>query len=84
MLWLLEYIAQHGNTPEGRHTKWAMEQAIAKDSLGYMLHDLLGYVLEMAVSYDQLDVPNLASMEILGRLYQLLEETSGTMVVEGL
>ena len=82
--WLLGYIVQHGNMPEGRHTKWAMGQAIPKDSLGYTLHDLLGYVLELAVSYDQLDMPNLASMEVLGRLYQLLEETSGTMVVEGM
>ena len=82
--WLVGYIHKHGGTPEGRHTKWAVEQHIGVDSLGYVLHDLVGYCLELAVSYDQLDVSNLASCEVLGRIYQLLEETSGTMVVEGL
>ena len=78
------HIHKHGGTPEGRHTKWAVEQHIGVDSIGYVLHDLVGFCLELAVSYDQLDVSNLASYEVLGRIYQLLEETSGTMAVEGL
>ena len=82
--WLCDYIVLHGSTPDGRQTKWAMEQGIAKDHVGYILHDIVGYCIELAVCYDQIDLANCASFEILGRLYQLLEETGGTMVVEGL
>ena len=82
--WLCGYIAQHGSTPDGRHTKWANEQGIACDAIGYVLHDIVGFILELAVCYDQLDLANCASFEVLGRLYQLLEETGGSMVVEGL
>ena len=82
--WLCQYICQHGGAPDSRHTRWAAEQNIAHDHMGYILHDLLGYVLELALSYDQLDASNCASLEMVGRIYQLLEETAGTMVVEGL
>ena len=82
--WLLTYICQHGGTPDSRHTRWAAEQHIAAEHVGYILHDLLGFVIELAVCYDQLDATNCASLELVGRIYQLLEETQGTMVVEGL
>ena len=45
---------------------------------------MIGYILELALSYDQLDISNLASMEMVARVYQLLEETKGTMMVKGL
>ena len=40
--------------------------------------------LELAACYDQLDMPNLASVELLGRLYQMVEESRGTLSTEGL
>ena len=82
--WLCSFIVQHGPTPDARHTKWASEQGVGADTMGYILHDLIGYILELALSYDQLDISNLASMEMVARVYQLLEETKGTMMVEGL
>ena len=53
------------------------------DSPGYIMHDLIGYCVELGACYDQLDMVNLASMELLGRLYQLIEETKGSMSMEG-
>jgi hypothetical protein len=82
--WLCNFISQHGPTPDARHTKWTMEQHISVESIGCVLHDLLGFVIELAVCYDQLDVSNCASIEMVGRIYQLLEETGGSMLVEGL
>ena len=82
--WLMRYIVQHGGTPDGRHTKWISEQKIEKDSSGAHIHDLCGLAFECAIAYDQLDVANLASFEVIARLYQLIEETSGSMKVEGL
>eukprot|EP00974_Lingulodinium_polyedra_P088600 8592177-Lingulodinium_polyedra.AAC.1 len=45
---------------------------------------MVGFAIELSVCYDQVDGANLACLEVLGRLYQLLEETTGTMKVEGL
>ena len=82
--WLLRYIVEHGGTPDGRHTKWAVEQKVDRDTAAYHIHDLLGLALEVGACWDQLDMPNVAAMEVIGRLYQLTEETSGTMKMEGL
>ena len=47
-----------------------------------MIHGLIGFALELAATYNQLDMPNLA--ELLGRVYQMVEETRGAMTTEGL
>ena len=83
LTWLLRYIKEHGGTPDGRQTKWATEQRIERDSVAYAVHDLAGLALELAVCYDQVDAPNLACLEVVGRLYQLVEETNGSMKIEG-
>ena len=82
--WLISYIKDHGGTPDGRQTKWGIEQSVAKDSAVWIIHDMVGFSIELALCYDQLDAVNLASFEVLGRLYQLLEETMGSMKVEGI
>ena len=48
-----------------------------------MLHDLCGLAIELCLCYDQLDGSNLACMEVVGRMYQLIEETVGSMRMEG-
>eukprot|EP00971_Amphidinium_carterae_P327714 6459200-Amphidinium_carterae.1 len=83
-LWLCKYIYQHGGTPDGRQTRWATEQRIDSNNHAYIVHDLVGYALEVSLTWDQLDISNLACMEVLSRLYQLIEESSDTMKVEGL
>jgi hypothetical protein len=82
--WLLRYIADHGGTPDGRHTKWAVEQKIDRDSSAYNIHDMLGLAMEVAATWDQIDLQNLACMEVVARIYQLIEETQGSMRIEGL
>ncbi len=44
----------------------------------------MGLALDLSVCYDQCDGGNLASVEALARLYQLVEETNGTLQLEGL
>ena len=82
--WLCGYARQHGGTFSGRHTKWLLEQKIGKDAAGAHIHDLLGLSLELAVCYDQVDASNLACLEVVSRAYQLVEETSGSLQVDGL
>ena len=83
MSWLLRYVVDHGGTFDGRQTKWAAEQRVDADSTAYVLHDLLGYALELGAVYDQLDMVNLASFEVLGRLYKMVEGTRGSLTMDG-
>ena len=84
LMWLLTYVRDHGTTFDGRQTRWATEQKIDADSAAYVYHDLIGFAIETGAVYDQLDLPNLASFELLGRVYQMIEETRGSMTTEGL
>ena len=61
-----------------------MEQRIDQNSVAAHMHDLLGFALEVSLCFDQLDISNLAGMEVISRAYQLVEETSGSLQVEGL
>ncbi|CAK0857167.1 unnamed protein product, partial [Prorocentrum cordatum] len=81
--WLCDYIVDHGGTLDGRHTKWMQESGCTKDSAAAHVHDLLGFAIEMAVTYDQVDGSYLASMEVASRAHQLIEETMGSMKIEG-
>ncbi|CAK0892099.1 unnamed protein product, partial [Prorocentrum cordatum] len=83
-LWLFQYVRDHGGTFDARQTKWAMEQRISPDSTAFLMHDLVGLALDLSVCYDQCDGGNLASVEVLPRLHQLVEETSGTLQLEGI
>ena len=82
--WLYAYILGHGGSFDARQTKWATEQKIDVESAAYHVRDMLGMALEMVLTFDQLDVPNIAAMEVVARTCQLVEETAGTMRVEGL
>ena len=39
--------------------------------------------MELAATFDQADMTNMASFELIGRLYQMVEETRGTLSSEG-
>jgi hypothetical protein len=82
-LWLYTYVEAHGGTFESRQSKWGMEQKVPTDTLAYVLHDLVGHGLELALCYDQLDPCNTACLELFARLYMLIEETKGTLTIEG-
>ena len=81
--WLYGYVCTHGTTFDGRQTKWANEQGVKNDSITYVMHELTGYALEMAIVYDQLDAGNLACLELLARFYMLIEESKGALTFEG-
>ena len=82
--WLCSYTLGHGGSFDGRHTKWCLEQKIDKDSAAAVAHDLLGYSIELALCWDQVDASNLACLELISRTYQLVEETAGALQMEGL
>ena len=82
--WLAQYTVSNGGTFDGRHTKWCLEQKVELSSVAGHIHDLLGFCLDLAITYDQVDASNLACLEVVARTYQLVEETGGSMQIEGL
>ena len=68
---------------EDRQTKWSYENSIDKEEAAYRIHDVAGRALEVGLTYDQLDITNYAMAEVIGRMYSLVEETSGSMQMEG-
>ena len=59
------------------------EQKVDPNSLAAIMRDLLGLALEMSVCFDQIDGTNIASLEVISRAYQVVEETSGFLQVDG-
>ena len=81
--WLYDYVVEHGPSFDARHTRWMVEQHVEKDTFAANIHDLLGLCLSTAITYDQVDPSNLACLEVVCRAYQLVEETGGSLVIEG-
>ena len=84
VMWLFNFVRDHGGTFDSRHTKFVTEQKWDQQAMPSVVHDLLGFALELSMSYDQLDSSNIASLEVIARLYQVLEESGGSLQVEGL
>ena len=70
----LNFIGEHGPTPPGRHSKWKARFSLGEDHPVMVHHELLSRLLNAAVCYDQWQVVNLESFELLGRELQLVEE----------
>ena len=67
---------------DGRPTKRTTTLRIDRDSAAYLFQDMLGLLLDLAVTWDQLDAVNLVGLEVNGRAYMLMEETSGAIRAE--
>ena len=77
--WLLDDVQWNGGTFEGRKSKWAHNNGIDKEHAAFRVHDLAGRALEVGLTYDQIDIMNSAMAEVVGRMYSLAEEMSGSV-----
>ncbi|CAK0848746.1 unnamed protein product, partial [Prorocentrum cordatum] len=66
-LWVLKFMEAHGGTPTGRHSRWLSETRLQGTEPGVDEHERACRTLERMVIYDQLNVANLASGEMLAR-----------------
>ncbi|CAK0887846.1 unnamed protein product, partial [Prorocentrum cordatum] len=73
-LWVLKFMEAHGGTPTGRHSRWLSETRLQGHEPGVDERERACRTLERMVIYDQLNVANLASGEMLARTVQLQEE----------
>lgn len=68
-----DLIRRRGGTPSGYHTKWSSESQLDKKSSEALIHEIGMDVIELSFTVDQVNAPNLAAFELLGRWMQMLE-----------
>ncbi|CAK0818925.1 unnamed protein product, partial [Prorocentrum cordatum] len=73
-LYLVKEIAKQAAGPLQRHSTWKHENKLQDDEHNAVTHEMLSEILELATTFDQLDVSNLASMESLCRHIQYIEQ----------
>jgi hypothetical protein len=72
--WVLAFMLENGGTPLGRHGKFKADTGLSSSDPGIVTHEHLCKILQTAVTVDQLDVTNSASMELVCREIQMIEE----------
>ena len=73
LLWCCRHVLEHTIHPLEHHSRFKQLASLGHADPGAQEHELIMRVLEVAVSYDQLAVSELASFEILLRRAQMLE-----------
>jgi hypothetical protein len=71
--WCIDYLNKQPGGPQDHHQLWKTQSKIQNSDWGISEHDTLMQILQHASSYDQLDVCNLASFEVLLRRAQTIE-----------
>ncbi|CAK0867603.1 unnamed protein product [Prorocentrum cordatum] len=74
LLWCLSFMSTMAGTPTARHQRWLTSTALPDEDEHAKLHETLCRVLDLAVVYDQLQIAEMTSFEIIARQLQLLEE----------
>ena len=72
--WVLRFLLENGGAPLGRHSKFKADANLNAGDPGVAMHSSLCKILQAAVTVDQLDVSNLASLELVCRELQMVEE----------
>jgi hypothetical protein len=73
--WLLAAFVSSDTTPLRRHYWWRSTLGLDASDDGVDDHLFLSELLELSMSFDQLNSPDLAVFEHISRRYQTLEET---------
>ena len=71
--WVVRFLLEADGGPRARHTCWKRGAALKPADAGVLEHELAPRALQLAAEYDQLNVTELASMELLARRAQLSE-----------
>ena len=71
--WIVKELGKLGLDPVARHHQWRHENQQKEDQRTCLVHEMLSEIFELAITYDQLDAANCASMEMLLRYLQNTE-----------
>ncbi len=72
--WVLRFICENGGTPLGRHTKFKSDAGLIHADPGISTHEHLCKLLQTALTVDQYDGTNSATIELIVREIQMIEE----------
>jgi len=72
--WVIEHILRHAGSGAAWHSKWKAEYKLNEDSDDVRHHEFLCKLLDTALTYDQINAPEHAHMELVARELQLIEE----------
>jgi hypothetical protein len=70
---ILKYLRRSGKTLLTSHAGWRKNSGVRSSDRAVHEHAILSRALEYATSYDQMNICNLASMEVLVKRRMLLE-----------
>ena len=73
-LWLQSAIRKQGFTPNNRHAWWRNSLGLSIVDAGVEEHGMLSDLMETALVYDALNLPELMCFEMVARRYQVWEE----------
>ncbi|CAK0861612.1 unnamed protein product, partial [Prorocentrum cordatum] len=71
--WRAQFIAEQDQHPRSRHAKWRHERGLGASDTGVGVHELAMRFLEISACFDQLNITELACVELLMRKVQLAE-----------
>jgi len=74
VLWCVKFMRTNGGSPLGWHQRWMTITKLQPSDPYAAFHECNCRILELAVTYDQLGVTALASMEYVCRQIQMIEE----------
>jgi hypothetical protein len=72
--WCCKFMLARAGSPTGWHQMWVSLGKLNPQDHHVMYHGDLCRIIEVAVCYDQLDAPSLASLELLFRQIQVCED----------
>ena len=71
--WCLQFIGEQDIGPRSRHTKWRTECDLTVMDPGVSEHELCMRLIDLAVTWDQINITELACFELVVRRAQLSE-----------
>jgi len=71
--WVLQHMCDNGGTPLAWHSRWLSLSRVAAHEVSATQHEGLCRILQLATTFDQLDLCNVSAMELVCRQLQLLE-----------
>ena len=73
VLWVLQFICRHYQMPDMRFTRFLSDTKLDINATGMFELQAIMRALYIAVTYDQIDAPQWAVMEVLVRRAQMIE-----------
>ena len=71
--WVGQYFVSNGGSPLSMHNAWKVNCKLQASDGGVLEHESICKALELAIEYDQLNIGELAAIELLCRRLQMIQ-----------